>query len=49
MRSQHMFQLWLGAIKQQFIIWANVDPDLRPHMASTGHNELTYCVLMTVS
>ena len=29
------------AIRQQAITWANVDPDLRRHMASLGLNELT--------
>ena len=31
---------WLGAISQQAITWANVDPDLCHNMASLGHNEL---------
>ena len=39
--SQNWFRQWLGAIRQQVITWANVDPDLRHHMASLGHNELT--------
>ena len=29
-----------GAIRQLAITWANVDPDLYPHLASVGHNEL---------
>ena len=33
---------WLGAIRQQAITWANVDPDLCRHMASLGHNELKH-------
>ena len=32
--------LMLGAVRQQAITWANVDPDLCCHMASLGHNEL---------
>ena len=40
MISQHWFRWWLGAVRQQAIIWANVDPDLCRHMASLGHNEL---------
>ena len=32
--------IWLGAIRQQAFTWANVDPDLRRHMASLGHSEL---------
>ena len=35
-------QCWcrLGAIRQQAITGANVDPDLRRHMVSLGYNEL---------
>ena len=29
-----------GALRQQAITWANVDPDLCPHLASLGHNNL---------
>ena len=29
-----------GAVRQQAITWANVDPDPCRHMASLGHNEL---------
>ena len=42
--AQHWFRQWLGAIRQQAITWANVDPDICRHMASLGHNELTHCV-----
>ena len=42
MVNQHWFRQWLGAVRQQAISWANVDPDLRHHMASLGHNELTH-------
>ena len=41
MIGQHSFRWWLGAIRQQAITWANVDPKLWRHMASVGHNELT--------
>ena len=41
MTSQHWFMKWLGAIRQQAIFWANVDPGLYRHRASLGHNELT--------
>ena len=41
MISQHRFRWWLGAVRQQAITWANVDPYLCRHMASLGHNELT--------
>ena len=36
-RSQHCIRLWLGAIRQQAIPWANVDSDLCRHLASLGH------------
>ena len=32
---------WLGAVRQQAITWANVDPELCRHMASLDLNELT--------
>ena len=35
-------QIWLGAIRQQAITGANVDPDLCRHMGSLGPNELTH-------
>ena len=41
MISQHWLRKWLGAVRQQAITWANVDPNLCRHMASLGHNELT--------
>ena len=31
---------WLGAVKQQAIIWASVDPDLCHHRVSMSHSEL---------
>ena len=37
--SQHWFRQWLGAVRQQAITWAKVDPDLCRHMASLGANE----------
>ena len=40
MTSQHWVRKWLGAIRQQAITCANVDPDLCRHMVSLGHNEL---------
>ena len=39
MICQHWFREWLGAIRQQAIAWANVDPDLCRNMVSLGHNE----------
>ena len=38
MTSQHWFELWIGAIRQQNITWANVDPDLWRHIVSLGHD-----------
>ena len=40
MKSQHWFRLWLGAVRQQAITWANVDPDLCRQMVSLSLNEL---------
>ena len=40
MISQHWFRWWLGAVRQQAITWAHVDPDLCRQMASLGLNEL---------
>ena len=37
MVSQHWFRWWIGAVRQQAITWANVDPDFCRHMASLGH------------
>ena len=37
-----LVQVMLGAVRQQAITWANVDPDLCCHMMALGHNELTY-------
>ena len=42
MISQHWFSEWLGAVRQQAIAWADVDPDLYRHMASQGPNEYTF-------
>ena len=41
---QHWFRLWLDAVKQQAITWANVDQDVCHHVASLEGNELTYVV-----
>ena len=30
----------VGAVRQQAITWANVDPELCHHMTSLGHYEL---------
>ena len=32
------FRQWFGAVKQQAITWANVDPELYYHKVSPGHN-----------
>ena len=46
--SQHWFRKWLGAVRQQAITWASVDPDLCHHMGSLGPNELSLDWLCTV-
>ena len=35
-----LVQVMAGAVRQQSITWANVDPDLCRHMVSLGQNEL---------
>ena len=40
--SQYWFRLWLGAIRQNAMIWANVDQVLQCHMLSLGLGELMY-------
>ena len=42
MIRQHWIRWWLGAVRQQAITWANVDPDLCRHVVSLGHNELNW-------
>ena len=42
MRSKHWFRWWLGAVWQQAIDWAYVDPDLYRHIATLGHVALTH-------
>ena len=43
--SQLWGRQWLVAVRQQAITCANVDLDLCSHMASPGHNELTFSLL----
>ena len=38
--NKYSFIQWLGAVRQQAITWANVDPDLCRQIASLGLNEL---------
>ena len=40
-----MVQVMVGAVRQQPITWANVDPDLCRYMVSLGHNELMSQIL----
>ena len=42
MISQHWFRWWLGAVRQQAITWANIDPDLCRHMASPSQSDLKH-------
>ena len=39
--KQHVFGLWLGAVKEQALTWAKVDPDLCRLLVSPWDNELT--------
>ena len=41
MVSQHWYRKWLGAVRQQAITWANVDPDPCRQMTSLGLSELS--------
>ena len=34
-----LVQIWLDAVRQEAITWANVEPDLCRHMASSGHTD----------
>ena len=47
--SQHWLRSWIGVVRQQAIIWADVDHGLCCHMASLGHNELTSWVWWPVA
>ena len=38
-QSQHWFRQWLGAVRQQAIIWVIID-----HMVSIGFNDLIYWI-----
>ena len=48
MITPHWFGIWLGAVRQQSITWANVDPDLCRHMPSLGHSELIAKVIKPI-
>ena len=39
--KQHLFRLWLGAVKEQALTWAKVDQDICRLMAYLWDNELT--------
>ena len=43
--NQHWFRLWLGAIRQHAITWANVDPACH-HVVSLSHNDSTGAVFI---
>ena len=49
MIRQHWFRSWFGAVKQQVITWANVDPVFCCHMATLGLNELKTLFIQIVS
>ena len=40
----NVLRQWLGAIRQQVITWAHVDPGLCRHMVSLGHNESMFYI-----
>ena len=42
-----LVQVMVAAVRQQAIIWTNVDPDLCRHMASVGHKELNNWVFFS--
>ena len=48
MMSQHWFRQLLGAVRQQAIVWANVDPDLSPYGVTktqwVKQSYLSYCI-----
>ena len=37
----------IGAVRQQAINWANVDPNLGRHVVSLGHSELSFKIPST--
>ena len=37
---------WLGAVMQQAIAWANIDPDPCHHMAPLGNNVINLYLLI---
>ena len=41
-------QVMLGAVEQQAITWANVDPDLCHHMVSLDKNELIGFIILDI-
>ena len=47
MIGKHWVRLWVGAVWQQAIIWANVDSYPFRLMASLGHNEFKIVVAFT--
>ena len=38
MKSNEMWSIGSGAVKQKAITWGNIDPDLCHHMESLDHN-----------
>ena len=47
LNNEIWFRLWLGTIRQQAVVWANVDQVLCHYMLSLGHIELTHCEAKT--
>ena len=42
--GQNLFRKWLGAVRQQTIVWATVDLGIYRHMVSLGHDERNYVI-----
>ena len=40
-----LIQIMLGTVRQQAMTWTSVNQDIRLHMVSLGHNELTHLPL----
>ena len=46
-KSQHWYRLWLGAVRQQAMIWSKVDWDPCRHSASLSYDESMLLMLYT--
>ena len=48
LRCHKRLKSLLYEVKQHTMTWANTDPDLCHHMASMGHNELNWVLMVTL-